>query len=231
MADQRMLAHGSVLLMVGPSFMGETRAGKSLDPGLTFDRMMSSEDRSHVPSFIDRYLSDLGIDVVLTGNEMVPRRETVSRMVRAAAAMGLEDDRWARPCARMGNIIALAIRNAISLPIEPADSSQMVRDLTFMAQKFYERALKDPALERTVKANMALLQHWNGTSDEALASLLRLVEEPASQDEKAEIDTKRSQVLHDLGKDAEATALLKRIPEAKMPARGKDLLSELEARQ
>jgi hypothetical protein len=230
MADQRMLTHGSVMLMIGPSFMGETRSGKALDPGLTFDRMVSSEDNSHAPSYIDRYLNCLGVGVVLTGNEMLPRREIIPRMVRTAVASNLEDERWARPCARLGNVVALAIRNASTLPVEPSDSFQMIKELTSMAETLYGRALKDRTLERSVRANMALMQHWAGSSDDALLSLIALVE-GSSDEERAEIDTKRSQVLHDKGRDAEAIALLKKVRKEIMTERGRDLLIELEAAQ
>ncbi|MCE5296070.1 MAG: hypothetical protein LLG16_03075 [Euryarchaeota archaeon] len=230
MADQRMLTHGSVLLMIGPSFMGETRSGKGLEPGLTFDRMIASEDLSHVPSYIDRYLNGLGIGVVLTGSEMLPRREIIPRMVRTAVSMDLGDERWARPCARLGNIVALALRSAISLPVEPSDSSQMASDLSSMAETLYGRALKDSTLERTVRANKALMRHWAGSSEEALASLKDLAERSA-EEERPEMDIKRSQVLHDMGRDAEAIEVLKKLPKERMTERGRDLLNDLEAVQ
>jgi len=231
MADQRMLAHGSVILMLGPAFMGETRATKALDPALTFDRMITAEDRSHVPSFIDLYISNLGIDIVLTGDEMVPRREVLAKMVRDAAATDLADERWARPCARLGNYVALAIRAAAKLPVEPSDSAQMINDLTSMAEKFYARALKDPALETTVKANMALMQHWKGLSEGALAILARLSEGDPIEEEKAEIETKRAQVLIDIGRTEEASAILSAVPSDKRPERANDLLAAAGARQ
>ncbi|QLH75024.1 MAG: hypothetical protein HPY73_05945 [Methanomassiliicoccales archaeon] len=208
MADQRMLSHGSVMLMIGPSFIGEVRLGKGPDPGLTFERMMASEDRSHVPSFIDRYLADLGIETVLRGDEMVPGRELIPRMVNAAAVMDTSDERWARPCLRMANLISLAVKEAASLPIEPSDSFQLVNELATMAEKFYSRAMKDPKLDRTARGNRALMLHWIGRSEEALVELKDLSRTSTDKAERAETSIKMAVVQSAVGMKAEALASL-----------------------
>ena len=71
-ADLRFSARDSAVLRIGPSFVGEVHLDKGTDPTLTFDRMINGNDRSHIPSFIDEYLSHLGVGLELTGMRRSP---------------------------------------------------------------------------------------------------------------------------------------------------------------
>jgi len=160
MADIRFQANDSVVLRLGPSFVGEVRLGKGVDPSVLFDRMVNGEDRSHIPSFIDQYLGDLGIGLELTGNEMVPSRAVLATIIRSAADLDFESDIWGKACLRMGNVVALAVRNLAVLPIEPSDSAMVVKSLQDMAAKFYGNAMGHAVLESIAKRNMETLGQW-----------------------------------------------------------------------
>lgn len=160
MADMRFRANDSVVLRIGPSFVGEVRLSKGLDPSVTFDRMINGPDRSHVPSFIDEYLSDLGVGLELTGNEMVPSRQTISSMIRSSWELDFDSDTWGKACLRMGNVVSLAVRRCAVLPLEPSDSAQLISELREMAVKLYTNAMNHAVLESIAKRNMETFENW-----------------------------------------------------------------------
>lgn len=160
MADMRFHANDSVVLRIGPSFVGEVRLSKGLDPSVTFDRMINGPDRSHIPSFIDQYLSDLGIGLELNGNEMVPSRPLLASIIRSSVALDFESDTWGKACLRMGNIIALAVRRWAVLPLEPSDSAQLISGLRENAIILYSNAMKHAVLESIAKRNVETLEAW-----------------------------------------------------------------------
>ncbi|OPY34512.1 MAG: hypothetical protein A4E32_00241 [Methanomassiliicoccales archaeon PtaU1.Bin124] len=160
MADIRFTAKNSAILRIGPSFVGEVHLDKGMDHSLTFDRMVGGADRSHIPSFIDKYFSDLGVGLVLTGEERVPSRKLIGDIITAAEGMELEGAYWGKACLRMGNIISLAVRKAALLPLEPSDSFALVDGLRRRAKAMYDRALKYPDLTEIAERNMAKMEGW-----------------------------------------------------------------------
>lgn len=160
MADQRFVMTSSIALRIGPSFSGEVRLGKGLDPSLTFERMLASEDRTHIPSFIDKYLDDLGVGLELTGSEMIPDRKLIFEMVRASADLSFDTDTWAKACLRLGNVTALAIRSVARMPLEPADSARALSDLRERSEYLYSMSQKWPELVQMAERNRALMMGW-----------------------------------------------------------------------
>ena len=160
MADMRFRANDSVVLRLGPSFVGEVRLSKGLDPSVTFDRMINGPDRSHVPSFIDEYLGDLGIALELKEDQMVPSRPLLSSMVRSSWGLDFDSDTWGKACLRMGNIVSLAVRRCAVLPLEPSDSAQLISELQEMAIRLYSNAMKHAVLESIAKRNIEALEAW-----------------------------------------------------------------------
>jgi hypothetical protein len=160
MADLRFTTTNSIALRIGPSFVGEIHLGKSVDPSLTFERMINSEEKSHIPSFIDKYLGDLGVGLELTGEEMVPSRKFIADMIKASDALDFEIDTWGKACLRMANIVALAVRNVADLPLEPADSFSLLEDLQVRASGLYSKAKRFPQLESIAQKNLGKMSAW-----------------------------------------------------------------------
>jgi hypothetical protein len=213
MADQRMVQQGSVVLHVGPSFAGEIKLSKSSDPRLVFDQMLEAVDRSHIPSFIDRYLNDLGIGLVLTGEEMMPHRELVVHMINSTEDMIFEGEIWGRARLRMANVISLSLREVAKLPLEPADSFHLMHELVLMARAFLTRAKKQPNLTGIALGNEAMMEHWTGRSEEGLALLQVAFSGKPMDPVQAEMVLKTAQIRSDLGQKDRAWAAIDSVPE------------------
>jgi hypothetical protein len=230
-ADQRVAACGSAIMRIGPSFVDEIKLEKSPDPRLTFDRMLKAEDRSHMPSFIDRYLHEMGIGTVLTGEERVPRRELFVHMVRSIEPGSFDTDTWARACLRMGNLVALSIRELATMPLEPGDSSSIINEQSSMAKRLFSRAKAFPELSLIAIGNEALMDHWAGRSTQALSSLEGAISGKMVDESTAELLLKSAIINRDMGRNDISRSILESIPREMLPKRGQDLLSREEGGQ
>lgn len=225
MADMRLESQDSVILRIGPSFVKEVKLGRGLDPSRTFDQMLTSEDRSHLPSMLDRYLSDLGLGLALRGDEMVPRRDLLVRMINETREMTFGNDVWARASMRMGNVISLAVRAAASLPVESTDSYYLVHEQALIAKSCYSRSREYEDLHLIAQGNEALLDHWCGRSEEAVSRLLSLLSGPAPRSEHS---CQLAQIYLEQGHKEKAAALLHGLDPPSMTAWAKRLLDRSE---
>jgi hypothetical protein len=209
-ADRRIANQDSVILRLGPSFVSEIKSSKGLEPGMTFDHLMATPDRSHLASFIDLYLDHAGVGLELTGEESVPRRELIVRMVRETKDLEFATETWARGSMRLGNIVSLAMRRSMALEAEPEDLARTSQELLAMAQRFYSQSVPFPDLAVIARGNEALMLHWLGRSEEALERLeVELL--GATTDVKAELLLKKAQVLYDMGEGGKAREVLQCI--------------------
>lgn len=212
MADQRIVQQGSVILRIGPSFAGEITLGKSSDQRLVFDQMLEAEDRSHIPSFIDRYLYDMGIELVLTGEEMLPHREMIVHMINSTEDMVFEGETWARARLRMANVIALSLREVAKLPLEPSDSFHKMHELILIARAFFARARMQPNLSGIATGNEAMMEHWTGRSDEGLKMLQAELTAKPMDPVQAEMALNVAIIYFDQGHSDKALASLGSVP-------------------
>jgi hypothetical protein len=209
-ADRRIANQDSVILRLGPSFVTEIKSSKGLEPGMTFDHLMATPDRSHLASFIDLYLDHAGVGLELTGEERIPTRELIVRMVRETKDLEFATETWARGSMRLGNIASLAVRRVMGLEAEPEDVARTSQELLAMAQSFYAQAVPFPDLAVIARGNEALALHWIGRSEEALERLeVELLGAPTEI--KAELLLKKAHILYDVGEVGKAREALQCI--------------------
>jgi len=229
-ADRRIANQDSMMLRLGPSFLSEVKASKGLEPGMTFDRMMAIPERPHLASFIDLYLDHAGMGLTLTGEERLPHRDLIVRMVRETKDLEFATETWAKASIRLGNIVSLALRKVNALEVEAEDAARTVSELHTMAQRFYAQAVPFPELAVVARGNEALMLHWQGRSEEAMERLeVELLGAP--DDIKAEILLKMSLIHVDRGEGAKALEALRSISPEMAGDRAEQLRARAEGRQ
>jgi hypothetical protein len=197
---------------------------------MTFDRMMAMPERPHLASFIDLYLDHAGMELTLTGEERLPHRDLIVRMVRETKDLEFATETWAKASIRLGNIVSLALRQVNGLEEEAEDAARTISELHTMAQRFYAQAVPFPELAVVARGNEALMLHWQGRSEEAMERLeVELLGAP--DDIKAEILLKMSQIHVDRGEWAKALEALRPISPEKAGARVERLRARAEGRQ
>jgi tetratricopeptide (TPR) repeat protein len=162
-------------MMIGPLVSPEVKFSKGTEPALTFRTMLTDQDTSRVPSYVDMYLDGIGIPLHLTGFERIPKRELISSIIWNCETLEYDTEFWAKACLRIGNLYALSASRARYLAVDQKDLLELLHKHTGLAQKFYSRSSGFPKLERIAQANSALLGHWMGESEKAVDILEELI--------------------------------------------------------
>jgi hypothetical protein len=197
-SDQRSLGSRSACLRVGPSSQGEVLLGKGSDPYLLVERTLQAEDRSHLPTVLDQYLGGMGVGLHLMGDEKLPPRPILKKLVSIPEGMEYEGDRWGRALLRIGNLLAISARDVSRLPLGDEGRKEAFRERASKAMDLYQRAGKVPELGAISRANLAMLRHWSGEHEAAIEEMRAV---GTSSDEAR---MQLAKVLWDMGREDEA---------------------------
>lgn len=196
-SDVRHLGLRAACLRVGPSSQGEVLLRKGSDPYLLVERILQSEDRSHLPTVLDHYLAGMGVGLHLMGDERIPMRPKLRELVELPLRMDFQGERWGRALLRIGNILSLSARDASRLPLGDGAREELFRERASRALSLYRRASAVPELEPIARANMAMLRIWGGEREIGVQEL-----RAAAVNEGGRLQLAKA--LWDMGKEDEA---------------------------
>ena len=211
-ADQRLVPHRSAAMMIGPLVSPEVRFSKGTEPALTFRTMLTDQDQSRIPSYIDMYLHGVGVPLHLTGLERIPKRELISTIIWNCENLEYDTEFWARACLRVGNLYALSASRSRYLTVAPLDLMGLMAKHAALSRKFYSRSSRFPKLDLIAQANSAMLDHWMGDSHKAIEALERLIGSPIDA-EKAPFVVQGAIVFLESGRMESAKEALNTIPD------------------
>jgi len=197
-SDNRSFGSRSACLRIGPSSKGEVQLGKGSDPYLLVQRTLQVEDRSHLPTVLDQYLSGLGAGLCLMGDEQIPPRSMLGELVAIPEKMDYPGERWGMVLIRLGNLLAISARDISRLPLGENARKEAFRERAGKAADLYRRAGQIAELEGTARGNLAMLRHWAGDHQAAEDELKVL--SPSSDNAKLQL----AKVLWDMGREEEA---------------------------
>ncbi|HOO03279.1 MAG TPA: hypothetical protein PLJ11_00980 [Methanomassiliicoccales archaeon] len=200
-SDLRALGSRSACLRIGPSPQGEVLLRKGSDPYLLLERTIQGEDHSHLPTILDQYLAGMGVGLHLMGDEQVPLRPKLKELLGIPERMDLQGERWGRALLRLGNILALSARDMARLPLGDPMRDEVFRERAAQAMGLYRRASAIPELEPIARANLAMLRHWGGEHEAAIAELRAVA---SSDDARLQL----AKVYWDLGREDEAAEMV-----------------------
>ena len=225
-ADQRLVPQRSAAIMIGPLVSPEVKFSKGTEPALTFRTMLTDQDRTRLPSYVDMYLDGVGVPLHLTGFERIPKRELISSIIWNCESLEYDTEFWARACLRIGNLYSLSASRTRHLTVDPTDLRGLMDKHASLARKFYSRSAGFPKLDLISRGNSALLDHWMGESDKAIGSLEKLISAPIDAD-NAPFVVQGSIVLLETGQMDNARDALSSIPEKIRSPLAKRLLASL----
>jgi hypothetical protein len=225
-ADQRLVPQRSAAIMIGPLVSPEVKFSKGTEPALTFRTMLTDQDRTRLPSYVDMYLDGVGVPLHLTGFERIPKRELISSIIWNCESLEYDTEFWARACLRIGNLYSLSASRTRYLTVDPTDLRGLMDKHASLARKFYSRSVGFPKLDLISRGNSALLDHWMGESDKAIGSLEKLISAPIDAD-NAPFVVQGSIVLLETGQMDNARDALSSIPEKIRSPLTKRLLASL----
>lgn len=211
-ADMRLNHFCSVSMRIGPFSNSDITFGKGLEMITRLRELLMSSHKDQLPILIDRYLSMLGIDLRLNGDERLPRRGILRQIVDATSDLAFSGDSWARASIRLGNIEALTAREMMKLPIEPSVSIPYAKSMAENAMKRYERGAISSSFKKITEVNKAIVHHFIGSSDDAIKRLDQFLDSEDFVDEKNHILIWKANIFLDLGRDAEAIKVLGELP-------------------
>jgi hypothetical protein len=229
-ADQRIVPLRSAAIMIGPLVTPEIRISKGTEPALTFRTMLTDQDRSRIPSYVDMYLNGVGVPLHMTGFERIPRRDLISSIIWNCESLEFDTEFWAKACLRIGNLYSLSAERVRYLTIDPEDRKGLMERHASLARKFYSRSANYPRLEMIAQGNSALLEHWLGNSEKAIETLEKLLASPITA-ENAPLVVQGSIILLETGQMGSANEALGSIPESLRSPLAKRMLASMEAMQ
>jgi hypothetical protein len=174
-ADQRLVSSRSAAMMIGPLVSPEVKFSKGTEPALTFRTMLTDQDKSRIPSYVDMYLDGVGVPLHLTGFERIPKRELISSIIWNCETLEFDTEFWAKACLRIGNLYALSTSRTRYLAVDQKELQGLLHKHTELARKFYSHSSRFPKLDRVAQGNSALLGHWVGESERAIDILEDLI--------------------------------------------------------
>gem|GEM_PF-731212 len=211
-ADMRLNHFCSVSMRIGPFSDSDITFGRGLEMITRLRELLMSSHKDQLPILIDRYLSMLGIDLRLYGDERLPRRGILRQIVNATSDLSFSGESWARALIRLGNIEALTAREMMKLPIEPSISIPYAKAMAENAVKRYERGELSPTLKKITEVNKAIILHFIGSSDDAIRRLDQFLSSEDFIDERHHILIWKATILLDLGRDSEAIKVIGELP-------------------
>jgi hypothetical protein len=210
-SDRRFMRVCSPSMMIGPSPSKGVVFHKGPEAAVRFRSSMEGDQRE-VPNIMDRYLSFMGVDIRLRGDERIPRRNIISDFLEAVLSLDYDLLPWARASIRMGNLVSLVVRRVISLPVVEEAKVTFVERWSGMAKGMYERGDAFPQLRWVAICNQALLEHWCGDHDQALSLLEYVMKKKLSDQDRLEAIIKKAIVLLEVDRVQEAGELIAEVP-------------------
>lgn len=229
-ADLRLHQMGSAVIRVGPVASAEVQFGEGAEPALRLRALIDGEERPRLQSLVEEYLAAAGVSLHLWGDERVPRRAFLWRMVEEVEPLDLRTEMWARASVRMGNLHALLVLAASELPVDGEWQNAFIMEHAGAALSLYARAKEYRPLWRVARSNQALLFAWMGRTEDSLG-LLEDLQSYRVDRETVQFLLKKVMVLCDAGRDQECREELDRIPEELLDARARRFREQLEARR
>jgi hypothetical protein len=210
-SDQRLAGMNSASMRIHAVPRDQVLLNQAMDPAVRFREMMARDDLSPVPSFIDSYLSGVGIGLHVTGEERLPERRLLWEILTEASDLDLPTDVWARAAVKMANLRALIVRAMGTMPLGEAKREVMEREAE-KARGLWSKADAFPSLRSAALANEALMDHWMGDSENALEVLGFLYTNEDVDWDRSHILIKRAMILDDLGQEEKLRSVLQEIP-------------------
>jgi len=227
-SDMRLLHVISPCLRIGPLSTDGIILNKGIDPVMRLREIDDEMDTEVLASLIDLTLSALGIGLHLWGDEIIPYRESTWKLMAAAENRDADTEIWARSCVRMGNVLALLLREVKLLPVEKAAKEEFIERMRTRATGLFEKADPFPSLRWISISNQALMEHWSGDSSSALSLLRFALNKEIPRDERYRLEMKRAMVLIESGRKDEAAMTLDSIPPSVEKTRFKKIRRLLE---
>ena len=225
-ADQRLVPQRSATMMIGPLVSPEVKFSKGTEPALTFRAMLTDQDRSRIPSYVDMYLDGVGVPLHLTGFERIPKRELISSIIWNCESLEYDTLFWAQACLRIGNLYSLSASRIRYLTVDPRSLRELMEKHAALARKFYSRSAGFPKLDQIAQGNSAMLDHWLGESDRSIETLEKLLSTPIDAD-NAPFVVQGAIVLLETGRMDSARDALSLIPEKLRSPLAKRMLASL----
>ncbi|MEM0448478.1 MAG: hypothetical protein QW520_01470 [Methanomassiliicoccales archaeon] len=211
MADLRLQRLGNALLRVFPASSPRINFGEEIEPAVRIGSLLESGAQEHLCFLVEQYLASAGISFHLWGDERIPRRAFLWRLVQEVGNLEFNSEIWARASVRMGNIHSLLVLSVSDMQLEESWRLRFVKQRVANAISAYSRAKEYPALWKVARSNIALLWAWIGKTEEALQMLGELCSGEVDE-ESAPFSLKRAMVLCDAGRAEECREELSRIP-------------------
>lgn len=211
-SDQRLFQISSLYLRIGPVSSADVSYSKGLEPALRLREILASEDKAGLPQFVGSYLAGLGVGLYLRGDERLPRRGIIWNILQSAVDLDFKTEQWASASIRMGNILALLVKEVSRLPIEASAVLPFVQKNSDLARMLYARSLPYPSLDPAAAANGILLDHWTGNSEKALSEIGNKIDLEKSEAIKAHLLIVKATMLFESGMQSQAVQILESIP-------------------
>ncbi len=228
-ADLRLHQVGSAIIRVGPVASTELEFGEGVEPALRLRSTMERDDKGPLSSLVEEYLAAAGFALHLWGDERVPQRTFLWRLVEEVRHLDLRTELWARASVRMGNLHSLLVLAASELSVDEVWQSTFIKKNANLAFSLYSRAKEHRLLWRVAQSNQALLLAWMGRTEDALGILEDL--RPYRVDpETVHFAIKKAMVLHENGREKECLEELSNIPDELMDDRAKRFKQSMEAK-
>jgi hypothetical protein len=228
-ADLRLHQVGSAILRVGPVPSSELDFGEGVEPAIRLLSLTERGEQGQLQTLVEEYLASIGISLHVWGDERLPRRAFLWRMMEGVKGLEIKSEIWARACVRMGNLHALLVLAASELPVDEEWQSSFIKEHEGVALSFYSKSKEHRPTWKVAQSNQAMLYAWMGRREEALGILDDL--RPYRVDkETANFALKRAMVLCDAGKGKDCREELSQIPEELLDPHSRKIRRGLEAR-
>jgi len=228
-ADQRLQQVGSVILRIGPVPSSELDFGEGVEPAIRLRSLMERGEMGQLQTLVEEYLASLGMPLHVWGDERLPRRAFLWRMMEEVKGIEIKSEIWAKASLRMGNIHALLVLAASELPVDEDWQTAFIKEHEGVALSLYSRSKEHRPLWKVAQSNQAMLYAWMGRREEALSILEDL--RPYRVDrETVSFALKRAMVLCDSGKKKECREELSQVPDELLDPHSRWVKRGLEAR-
>lgn len=211
-SDQRLLLISSPCLRIGPASSADISYSKGMEPALRLREILASGDKRGLPQFVGSYLAGLGVGLYLRGDERLPRRGITWNILRNAMDLDFKSEHWAAASIRMGNVLALLVREVSKLPIEASAALPFVQKYSEAARNLYSRSVSYPSLSGIASVNAILLDHWTGSSEKALSDIEGKIAGAESEAARAHLLIIKATILIESGMQSQAVQALETIP-------------------
>jgi len=229
-ADMRLHQVGSAVLRVGPVTSIDMEFGEGVEPAIRLRNLMERGDQGPLQTLVEEYLASCGVTLHVWGDERLPRRTFLWRLVEEVRALEVKSEIWARASVRMGNLHALLVMAAVRLPADEAWRSAFIKEKSSIALTLYSRARDHRPLWKVAQSDQAMLYSWIGRTDDALRILEDLTAYRADR-ETVNYAIKRAMVLFDVGRGDECREELSLIPEELLDPHLRRIRTSLEAKR